>query len=363
MDEKANILNSWIGRTIICSDRRFTYEEAQETIENGEGDFKEEIHLLNDLAQKLRAKRFDKGAIDFERVEVKFEIDEKGKPTRVFFKESKEANKLIEEFMLLANKKVAEFIGRVPKGKNAKTFVYRTHDKPSLDKLNSFNQFIRKFGYGIKTANTKAISSSMNQLLHDVKGKNIENLVETLAIRSMSKAEYTTENIGHYGLHFDFYTHFTSPIRRYPDMMVHRLLQKYLDEGRSVNAEKYEDKCKHSSEMEQRAANAERASIKYKQVEFMQDKIGMDFPGTISGVTEWGFYVELEDNKCEGMVSIRELEDDFYEFDEDNYCIVGRYHRKIYQLGDSVKIRVTSANLAAKQLDFVLSEEETAQIN
>jgi ribonuclease R len=203
----------------------------------------------------------------------------------------------------------------------------------------------------------------MNQLLHDVKGKNIENLVETLAIRSMSKAEYTTENIGHYGLHFDFYTHFTSPIRRYPDMMVHRLLQKYLDEGRSVNAEKYEDKCKHSSEMEQRAANAERASIKYKQVEFMQDKIGMDFPGTISGVTEWGFYVELEDNKCEGMVSIRELEDDFYEFDEDNYCIVGRYHRKIYQLGDSVKIRVASANLAAKQLDFILSEEETSQIN
>lgn len=354
MDSEGNIMDSWVGRTIIRSDRRFSYEDAQEIIETQVGDLSQEILTLNAMAQKLRQKRMHKGAIDFERVEVKFEIDEKGKPTRVYFKESKEANKLIEEFMLLANKKVATLIGKVPKNKEAKAFVYRVHDQPNPQKLDTFNLFIRKFGYGLKTQSAKTISSSMNQLLHQVKGENVQNLVETLAIRTMAKAEYSTLNIGHYGLNFDYYTHFTSPIRRYPDMMVHRLLQKYLDGSRSVNAEKLEEKCKHSSEMEQRAANAERTSIKYKQVEFMLDRVGQDFQGSISGVTEWGFYVELEENKCEGMVSIRELEDDFYEFDEDNYCIVGRHHRKVYQLGDVVRIRVAKANLAAKQLDFAL---------
>ncbi|WP_421920978.1 ribonuclease R [Marinifilum sp.] len=357
MDNNAEVLNSWIGKTIINSNRRFTYEEAQEVIETDEGDFKEEVLCLDRLAKILREKRFKKGAIDFDRYEVKFEINEKGKPTRVFFKESKDSNKLIEEFMLLANKKVAESVGRVSKGKKAKTFVYRTHDQPNPDKLNSFNQFIRKFGYGIKTANPKAISTSMNNLLHSVKGENIQNLVETLAIRSMAKAEYSTVNIGHYGLHFDHYSHFTSPIRRYPDMMAHRLLEKYETGGKSVNADKYEEFCQHCSEMEQKAANAERASIKYKQVEFMQDHLGQEFEGSISGVTEWGFYVEIDENKCEGMVSIRELEDDFYEFDEDNYCIVGRHHRKMYQLGDKINIRVAKANLVAKQIDFVLADK------
>ncbi|GAB7089135.1 ribonuclease R [Marinifilum fragile] len=357
MNNNAEVLDTWIGKTIINSDRRFTYEEAQQIIETGEGDFKEEVLCLDRLAKILREQRFKKGAIDFDRYEVKFDIDEKGKPTRVFFKESKDSNKLIEEFMLLANKKVAESVGRVSKGKKAKTFVYRTHDQPNPDKLNSFNQFIRKFGYGIKTTNAKAISTSMNNLLHSVKGENIQNLVETLAIRSMAKAEYSTVNIGHYGLHFDHYSHFTSPIRRYPDMMAHRLLEKYANGSKSVNADKYEEFCQHCSEMEQRAANAERASIKYKQVEFMQDHLGQEFEGTISGVTEWGFYVEIDENKCEGMVSIRELEDDFYEFDEENYCIVGRHHRKIYQLGDKINIRVAKANLVAKQLDFVLADK------
>ncbi|WP_321310326.1 ribonuclease R [Marinifilum fragile] len=357
MNNNAEVLDTWIGKTIINSNRRFTYEEAQQVIETGEGDFKEEVLCLDRLAKILRDQRFKKGAIDFDRYEVKFDIDEKGKPTRVFFKESKDSNKLIEEFMLLANKKVAESVGRVSKGKKAKTFVYRTHDQPNPDKLNSFNQFIRKFGYGIKTANAKAISTSMNNLLHSVKGESIQNLVETLAIRSMAKAEYSTVNIGHYGLHFDHYSHFTSPIRRYPDMMVHRLLEKYENGSKSVNADKYEEFCQHCSEMEQRAANAERASIKYKQVEFMQDHLGQEFEGTISGVTEWGFYVEIDENKCEGMVSIRELEDDFYEFDEENYCIVGRHHRKIYQLGDKINIRVAKANLVAKQLDFVLADK------
>ncbi|RUT77733.1 ribonuclease R [Ancylomarina longa] len=359
MDDKGDIHNSWIGKTVINSNRRFTYEEAQQIIETGEGDFKEEVLQLDILAKFLREKRFKNGAIDFDRFEVKFEIDEKGKPTRVFFKESKDSNKLIEEFMLLANKRVAESIGKVAKGKKVKTFVYRTHDQPNPDKLNTFNQFIRKFGYGIKTSNANAISTSLNSLLHEVKGENIQNLVETLAIRSMAKAEYSTVNIGHYGLHFDFYSHFTSPIRRYPDMMVHRLLEKYFAGGKSANADKYEEFCQHCSEMEQKAANAERSSIKYKQVEFMQEHVGQDFEGTISGVTEWGFYVELDENKCEGMVSIRELEDDFYEFDEDNYCIVGRHHRKIYQLGDKINIRVAKANLVAKQLDFVLADKES----
>ncbi|BAX80257.1 ribonuclease R [Labilibaculum antarcticum] len=358
IDDKADVINTWIGKTIINSNRRFSYEEAQDIIETGEGDFNEDVLTLDKLAKLLRKRRFKKGAINFERSEVKFELDETGKPTHVYFKDSKDSNKLIEEFMLLANRRVAEVVGRVAKGKSAKTFIYRTHDQPNPEKLNTFNQFIQKFGYSLKTTNPGAISSSLNALLHDVKGENIQNLVETLAIRSMSKAEYSTVNIGHYGLHFDHYSHFTSPIRRYPDMMAHRLLEKYFSGAKSVNKDKYEEYCRHCSEMEQKAAQAERASIKYKQVEFMQEHLGQEFVGTISGVTEWGFYVELEENKCEGMVSIRELEDDFYEFDEDNYCIVGRNHRKIYQLGDKVDVLVAKANLVAKQLDFVLADSE-----
>ena len=270
----------------------------------------------------------------------------------MYFKRSKEANKLIEEFMLLANKKVAERIGKPKSGKKAPTFVYRIHENPQPEKLEEFNRFVAKFGYGLKTGSRKALTSSMNNLMAEVKDKPEQNMIETLAVRTMAKAAYSTDNIGHYGLAFDYYTHFTSPIRRYPDVMVHRLLQRYLDSGRSVNKEKYEEYCKHSSDMEQVAANAERSSVKYKQVEFMADKIGQDFEGTISGVTQWGFYVELEDSKCEGLVSMTELDDDFYEFDEKNYCIVGRHHHKIYQLGDRVTIKVAKANLVARQLDY-----------
>ena len=354
LDANAQVLDQWFGRTVIRSNRRFTYEEAQERIEGAEGDYQEEILLLNRLAQKLRQDRFKAGAIDFDRVEVKFNLDEKGHPVSVYFKRSKEANKLIEEFMLLANKKVAERIGKPKSGKKAPTFVYRIHENPLPEKLEEFNRFVAKFGYGLKTGSRKAHTTSKNNLMAEVKDKPEQKIIETLAVRTMAKAAYSTDNIGHYGLAFDYYTHFTSPIRRYPDVMVHRLLQRYLDSGRSVNKEKYEEYCKHSSDMEQVAANAERSSIKYKQVEFMADKIGQDFEGTISGVTQWGFYVELEDSKCEGLVSMTELDDDFYEFDEKNYCIVGRHHHKIYQLGDRVTIKVAKANLVARQLDYEL---------
>lgn len=359
MDANAQVLDQWFGRTVIRSDRRFTYEEAQELIEGAEGDFKAEIVQLNELAQKLRKDRFKAGAIDFDREEVKFYLDEKGHPTGVYFKRSKEANKLIEEFMLLANKKVAERIGKPKPGKKARTFVYRIHESPLPEKLEDFNRFIARFGYGVKTGSRKALTTSMNHLMSEVKDKPEQNMIETLAVRTMAKAVYSTENIGHYGLAFDYYTHFTSPIRRYPDVMVHRLLQRYLDEGRSVNKEKFEEYCKHSSDMEQVAANAERSSIKYKQVEFLSDKIGQEFTGTISGVTQWGFYVELDESKCEGLVSMTELDDDYYEFDEKNYCIAGRHHHKTYQLGDKVQIRVAKANLVARQLDFELVKEES----
>jgi ribonuclease R len=357
LNEKAGVVNEWFGKTVIHSNRRFTYEEAQEIIETGQGELSAEMLKLNELAEMLREKRFKKGSIAFDRVEVKFNIDEKGKPLSVYFKEAKESNKLIEEFMLLANKRVAEHIGKQKQKKAAKTFVYRIHDKPDPDKLVSFNTFIHRFGYGIQLSTPNAISSSINNLLSNVKGKKEQNVVETLAIRAMAKAEYSTRNIGHYGLAFDYYTHFTSPIRRYPDMMVHRLLEKYLDNGRSVNEQKYENLCRHSSDMETRAANAERASIKYKQVEFMQDHIGKIYPGVISGITDWGIYVELE-NKIEGMVPIRELDDDFYIFDERNYALVGRHKHKKYQLGDDVKVKIWRTNLERKQLDFLLSEDE-----
>ena len=357
----ATVVKEWFGRTVIRSDRRFTYEEAQAMIEGGEGDYKKEILLLNDLAQQLRAARFEHGSIDFDRVEVRFDLDEEGRPTGVHFKQSKEANKLIEEFMLLANRRVAERVGKVKEGQTAKTFVYRVHEQPNQDKLEEFSRFIAKFGYRLKTTNPRQLSTSMNKLMGEVKNKPEQNLIETLAIRTMAKAVYSTVNLGHYGLAFDYYSHFTSPIRRYPDVMTHRLLARYLDGGRSVSAEKYEERCKHCSEMEQLAANAERASVKYKQVEFMADKIGQTFMGTISGVTQWGFYVELNDTKCEGMVSLSELEGDYYEFDEENYCIVGRHHRRMYQLGDEVCIRVAKANLVARQLDFTLVGEEKVE--
>lgn len=355
LNEEAEIQHSHICRTIIKSDRRFTYEEAQQVIETGEGDCKEAILALNSLAQKLREKRFKNGAINFDRYEVKFEIDEKGKPVSVYFKESKEANKLIEEFMLLANRTVAEFVGRPPKGKTKKTFVYRIHELPDPDKMENFASFIRRFGYKLKTEGNKSdISKDINKLLDKVQGKPEENLIETVAIRAMQKAKYSTDNVGHYGLAFDYYTHFTSPIRRYPDMMVHRLLERYLAGGRSVIKNKYEELCEHCSSMEQVAANAERASIKYKQVEFMSDKLGMVFDGVISGVTEWGLYVELNENKCEGLVPMRDLDDDYYEFDDKNYCLIGRRKKHQYRLGDPITIKVAQANLERKQLDFQL---------
>ncbi len=356
MNDDAKVLEQWFGRTVILSNRRFTYDEAQQIIETGEGDYREEVLKMNELAQTMREKRFRQGSISFERVEVKFKIDEAGKPLSVYFKEAKESNMLVEEFMLLANRKVAEFVGKVSGKQQAKTFVYRVHDKPDPEKLENFNHFIKKFGYDILTTSPKVISKSLNSLMERIKGKNEQNVIENLAIRSMAKAEYSTRNIGHYGLGFEFYTHFTSPIRRYPDVMVHRLLDRYLDGGRSANAQKFEEYCKHSTDMEIRAATAERTSIKYKQVEFMKDKIGDIFQGVISGVTDWGIYVELDDNKCEGMVSIRDLDDDFYIFDEKNYCLVGRHSRRTYQLGESVKVEIVKANLERKQLDFKLVE-------
>ena len=355
--EKGEVRDSRIVHTVIESDRRFTYEEAQQIIETKEGDFKDEILMLDTIAKALREKRFAAGAINFDRYEVKFEIDEKGKPISVYFKESKDANKLVEEFMLLANRTVAEKIGKAPKGKKAKVLTYRIHDLPDPEKLDNLAQFIARFGYRLRTSGTKTdVSKSINHLLDDIQGKKEENLIETVSIRAMQKARYSTHNIGHYGLAFDYYTHFTSPIRRFPDMMVHRLVTKYMDGGRSVSETKYEDLCDHSSNMEQIAANAERASIKYKQVEFMSEHLGQTYDGVISGVTEWGLYVELNENKCEGMIPIRDLDDDYYEFDEKNYCLRGRRKNRIYSLGDAITIKVARANLEKKQLDFALIE-------
>ena len=357
--EKGEVKNSRIVHTVINSDRRFTYEEAQQIIETKEGDFKEEVLMLDKIAKALRDKRFSSGAINFDRYEVKFEIDDKGKPVSVYFKESKDANKLVEEFMLLANKTVAEEIGKVPRNKKAKVFPYRIHDLPDSEKLHNLAQFIARFGYKLRTSGTKSdVSKSINHLLDDIQGKKEENLIETVSIRAMQKARYSTHNIGHYGLAFEYYTHFTSPIRRFPDMMVHRLLTKYAEGGRSVLESKYEDLCEHSSNMEQIAANAERASIKYKQVEFMSERLGQIFDGVISGVTEWGLYVELNENKCEGMIPMRDLDDDYYEFDEKNYCLRGRRKNRMYSLGDAITVKVARANLEKKQLDFALVEEK-----
>lgn len=359
MNEKAEVKDYRIRHTVIKSNRRFTYEEAQEIIETGKGEYKEEILELNKLAQILREKRMANGSINFDRCEVKFEIDESGKPLSVYFKESKEANKLIEEFMLLANRTVAEHIGKVPKNKKPKVFPYRIHDLPDPDKLENLSQFIARFGYKIRTGGTKTeVSKSINRLLNDIDGKKEQNLIETVSLRAMQKARYSIHNIGHYGLAFDYYTHFTSPIRRYPDLMVHRLLTRYLAGGRTAQADKYEELCEHSSAMEQTAAAAERASVKYKQVEFMGERIGNVYDGVISGVTEWGLYVEINENKCEGMVPMRDLGDDYYEFDEKNYCLIGRKRHQKFSLGDPVQIKVARANLEKKQLDFVLADDK-----
>jgi ribonuclease R len=379
INEKAQIVDKWFGRTVTYSDQRFAYEEAQSIIENctlstindyvmpvdisiidAEYTVKAEIVeatlKLDELAKKLRKKRMKAGAISFDRVEVKFNLDEEFKPIGVFFKESKDANKLIEEFMLLANRKVAEFIG-TSKGKPSKnTFIYRTHDEPNIDKLTALQGIISKFGYSIDTETKESTSQSLNKLLADVHGKAESNMVETLAIRTMSKAAYTTQNIGHYGLAFDYYSHFTSPIRRYPDVMTHRLLQHYLDGGTTPKSDEYEEKCKHSSQMEELAAKAERASIKYMQIKYMQDHQDMEFEGVISGVTEWGIYVEIKENKCEGMVRIRDIKSDYYIFDEKQYAIIGQSTKRVYQLGDTVTVKVKKADLERKHLDFNLIE-------
>jgi len=354
MDELGEVLTHKIARTIIRSNRRFTYEEVQEIIENGKGEYGEDIILLNNMASSIRQKRFTKGAISFEKTETKFVLDENGKPLSVFFKVQKDAHKLIEEFMLLANRYVAEYVGRAKGIK--KTFVYRVHDDPKPDKLIAFSKFAAKFGYKIKTEGRSGIVSSMNKMLSEVKGKGEQSMLETLALRTMAKAIYTTALKGHYGLAFQHYTHFTSPIRRYPDMMVHRLLERYLAGGKSVDEESYEEICKHASEMEKRAEDAERASVKYKQVEFLAGHVGQKFEGIISGVTKWGLYVEIIENKCEGMIRLQDIKDDYYFFDEDNFQIVGQRHKQKFRLGDSVQVIVKRADLIRKQIDFQFVE-------
>lgn len=356
MNEAAQIKKHRIVRTVIRSDRRLSYEEALEIIQGKADPLQQDMLMLNELAKKLRNKRFKNGAIRFESSEVRFKVDEKGKPLEIYFKTPTEANNLIEEFMLLANKTVAEFIGK----KSKKTFVYRIHDTPDQEKLEDVARFIKRFGHNLKLqGGKKVVAASINQLLDEVHGRKEEDLISTITIRAMAKAVYSTDNIGHYGLAFDHYTHFTSPIRRYPDMMVHRLLERYMSGGSSVNKQKWEEKCLHCTDMEITAAQAERASVKYKQIEFMSERIGNTYEGVISGVTDFGFFVEIVENKCEGLVPMRDLNDDYYEFDEQNYCLRGRREKKVYRLGDPVKVQVLRANLEKRQLDFkLLSKEE-----
>ena len=357
LDAEAKIKNEWFGRTIIYSDRRFTYEEAQERIDSGEGDFSEEINQLNGLARLLRKKRFQQGAVNFETVEVKFKLDENGTPLGVVPKVRKEAHMLIEEFMLLANKKVAEFIYSKHKGANPLTFVYRTHDSPDPEKLDTFAKFANRFGHNMDFEKG-GVSKNLNVLMDKITGRPEQNVLEQLAIRSMAKAKYTTAEKGHFGLAFPHYTHFTTPIRRYPDMMVHRLLQHYLDGGKSADKEEYEELCLHSSEREKRAADAERASIKYKQVEYMSLVEKKDFPGIVSGVTEWGVFVEISETKCEGMVRISDMTDDYYEFDEQNYRIVGKRNKRMISLGDKVTVRVKATDIDRRTIDLIFVEDD-----
>ena len=354
MDDTGTVRKKWFGRTVTRSIRRFTYEEAQEVIESGKGDHQEEILTLNRLAKVLRKNRMDAGAISFDKHEVKFHLNADNEPTGVYYKEMKDSNHLIEEFMLLANRSVAEYIGKAKNGEpSEKTFVYRIHDDPDPAKLFELAGFVKRFGYTVKTRGRKAISESLNSMLKEVRDTPESNMIETLTVRSMAKAKYTTQNIGHYGLAFDYYTHFTSPIRRYPDVMVHRLLQDYLDGKKSPSPEPFEEQCQHSSEREKMASDAERTSVKYMQVKYMEKFVGQEFMGVISGVTSWGVYVELIDNHCEGMIRIRDFKDDYYIFDEKNYCIFGEESGKIYQLGDPIKILVKEADVDKKQLDFV----------
>jgi ribonuclease R len=362
LDEEANVKSFQIAHTVIKSNRRYAYEEVQDILMGKDGDYTEELRTLDKLAKKLRERRFKGGAVKFDREELHFDIDETGKPTSAYFKKSNDATQLIEEFMLLANKYVAESIGKAKKSKSgqpakAKTFVYRIHDQPDPTKLETLREFVVKFGYKMKTAGTKgAISKSLNALMDSCQGKKEQKLIETVALRAMMKAKYSTHNIGHYGLAFEYYTHFTSPIRRYPDTMVHRLLTKYQDGGRSANQEKYEELCEHCSDMEQTAQQAERDSIKYKMVEFMADKIGNEYDAHISGIQSYGIYCEIDENHCEGMVPMRDLDDDYYDFDEKNYCLVGRRRHHKYQLGDAIRIKVARANLEKRQLDFSIAD-------
>ncbi len=358
MNDKAEVLGQWFGKTVIRSNRRFTYEEVQKIIETEQGEFVKDILKLNDLATIMRDIRFKNGAINFHTPEIRFKLDEKGKPVETYVKESKEANHLVEEFMLLANKSVATFIGKPQKNKKPKTFVYRVHDEPNPEKLNTFTQFLNRLGYTLEIQSRDTLARSFNNLFDQIKGKGEENMIETIAIRTMSKAYYSTENIGHYGLAFPFYTHFTSPIRRYPDMMVHRLLERYLEGKRSASKEFYEEKCEHASEMERRASDAERASVKYKQVEFLLDKVGKTFDGLISGVSKWGIFVELIESKSEGLIRFNDMKDDYYYLDEDNYQIIGKRYGQKLRLGDKVRVLVKNVDLERRQLDFELVEEE-----
>lgn len=357
LDGEANVKKYHIAHTVIKSNRRYAYEEVQEILGGKDGDYADELRTLDRLAKKLRERRFKNGAVKFDREELHFDIDKQGKPTRAYFKKSNDATQLIEEFMLLANRTVAESVGRVKKGTKAKTLPYRVHDQPDPTKLETLREFVVKFGYKLKTAGTKgAISKSLNTLMDDCQGKKEQKLIETVALRAMMKAKYSTHNIGHYGLAFDYYTHFTSPIRRYPDTMVHRLLTKYQNGDRSANQDKYEELCEHCSDMEVVAQQAERDSIKYKMVEFMEDKIGNEYDAHISGIQSYGIYCEIDENHCEGMVPMRDLDDDYYDFDERNYCLIGRRHHNKYQLGDPVRIKVARANLEKRQLDFTLAD-------